>query len=184
LLGLSKSQKNTVAIIGGDWKRKKVNFSDKEELRPTLGRVRETLFNWLNQDLTSLSCLDLFAGTGALGFEALSRNARSCVMIEKNKSTYEDLITNKQILGASNATIINCSAESFLIKNAEKFDVIFFDPPFAELEFTKALSGITTHLKEHGLVYYESNSRYEGNELKIFKSSRAGQVYFYLLGLS
>ena len=97
MLGLSKSQKNTVAIIGGDWKRKKVNFSDKEELRPTLGRVRETLFNWLNQDLTSLSCLDLFAGTGALGFEALSRNARSCVMIEKNKSTYEDLITNKKI---------------------------------------------------------------------------------------
>ncbi len=79
--GLSKNKKNSVKIIGGQWKRRNVSFLDKEGVRPTLGRVRETLFNWLDQDLTSLSCLDLFAGTGAIGFEALSRNASSCLMV-------------------------------------------------------------------------------------------------------
>ena len=89
--GLSKNKKNSVKIIGGQWKRRNVSFLDKEGVRPTLGRVRETLFNWLDQDLTSLSCLDLFAGTGAIGFEALSRNASSCLMVEKDRENCENL---------------------------------------------------------------------------------------------
>ena len=93
--GLSKNKKNSVKIIGGQWKRRNVSFLDKEGVRPTLGRVRETLFNWLDQDLTSLSCLDLFAGTGAIGFEALSRNASSCLMVEKDRENCENLTKNK-----------------------------------------------------------------------------------------
>ena len=87
---MSKTKKNVVKLIGGNWKRKNIFFHDNQGLRPTLGRVRETLFNWLNQDLTNKACLDLFAGTGALGFEALSRNASSCIFVEKNKESFTE----------------------------------------------------------------------------------------------
>ena len=82
---------NNVKIIGGKWKRKNISFHEAKGLRPTLGKVRETLFNWLGQDLNNKRCLDLFAGTGALGFEALSRNAKSCVFVENNPSKTLDI---------------------------------------------------------------------------------------------
>ena len=182
--GLSKNKKNSVKIIGGQWKRRNVSFLDKEGVRPTLGRVRETLFNWLDQDLTSLSCLDLFAGTGAIGFEALSRNASSCLMVEKDRENCENLTKNKETLGATNATIINSTAESFLKNNNEKFDIIFFDPPFSDTDLVKVLPELIQHLVIGGFIYFESDMKYEGSELKVFKSSRAGQVYFYLLTTS
>jgi len=107
---------NNVKIIGGKWKRKNISFNEAMGLRPTLGRVRETLFNWLGQDLNNKKCLDLFAGTGALGFEALSRNAESCTFVENNPSTFQKLIENKENLKADNAIIKKIHADFFYKK--------------------------------------------------------------------
>ncbi len=178
---MNRSKKNFVKIIGGSWKRKNIFFSDNEGLRPTLGRVRETLFNWLDQDLTSKNCLDLFSGTGALGFESLSRNAKSCVMVEKNKNNINELLKNKETLNAEFAQVIHSSADTFLQNNNKIFDVIFFDPPFNDEDSYKLLNNLSDALRSNGLVYLESKSPIEINQLKIIKSSRAGQVYFYLL---
>ena len=82
---MNSNKKSTVKIIGGLWKRKNIFFYDSDSLRPSLNRIRETLFNWLGQDLSHKKCLDLFAGSGALGFESLSRNAESCLLVEKKK---------------------------------------------------------------------------------------------------
>ena len=116
---------NNVKIIGGKWKRKNISFNEAMGLRPTLGRVRETLFNWLGQDLNNKKCLDLFAGTGALGFEALSRNAESCTFVENNPSTFQKLIQNKENLKADNAIIKKIHADFFIKNNEELFDIIF-----------------------------------------------------------
>lgn len=139
------------------------------------------MFNWLQQDLTSKTCLDLFAGTGSLSFEALSRNAKSSTILEKDKDIWSKLVQNKNSFNADSAKIINTSAELFLKKNQEKFDIIFFDPPFTKPFLYKLMINLHNHLKPHGLVYFESNNSYHGNEFKIFKSSRVGQVYFHLL---
>jgi 16S rRNA (guanine966-N2)-methyltransferase len=181
LLGLNKTKKNVVKLIGGYWKRKNIFFHDSEGLRPTLGRVRETLFNWLNQDLTNKACLDLFAGTGALGFEALSRNASSCIFVEKNKENFTELLKNKDTLNADKALIFHCPANIFLKNNTKKFDVIFFDPPFISKDDYELLDSLVFHLKPKGLIYVESDSKYASEILKIVKSSMAGKVYFYLL---
>jgi len=173
-----------VKIIGGHWKRKNIFFHDSKGLRPTLGRVRETLFNWLDQDLTNKVCLDLFAGTGALGFEALSRNASSCIFVEKNKEIFTQLTNNKKYLNANMASILHCSADIFLKSNTKKFDVIFFDPPFMSKDDYELLDSLVYHLKPNGLIYMESDSKYSSEILNIFKSSIAGKVYFYLLSKS
>ena len=181
MLGLNKNKKNFVKIIGGHWKRKNIYFQNSEVLRPTLGRVRETLFNWLNQDLTNKYCLDLFAGTGALGFEALSRNASSCLMVEKNKDNFLNLEKNKEALGAYAADIIHSSANTFLKTNSKKFDIIFFDPPFMDKDAYKSIDDLAKYLNNDGLIYLELGEEIRTRKLKILKSSRAGQVYFYLL---
>ena len=184
MLGLNKTKKNVVKLIGGNWKRKNIFFHDSEGLRPTLGRVRETLFNWLNQDLTNKACLDLFAGTGALGFEALSRNASYCIFVEKNKESFTELTKNKESLNADKALILHCPANIFLKSNTKKFDVIFFDPPFMSKDDYELLDSLAFHLKPNGHIYMESDSKYSSEILKIIKSSVAGKVYFYLLSKS
>ena len=175
------SKKSVVKIIGGSWKRKNIFFHDADGLRPTLNRVRETLFNWLGQDLSYKKCLDLFAGSGVLGFESLSRNAESCLLVEKNKSTALHLRDNINILNAKNASVINSTAEIFLENSKEFFDIIFYDPPFSILNPNLLLSEIKKHLNPEGVVYFETNKQYLGNEFKILKNSKAGKVYFYLL---
>ena len=111
------SKKSKVKIIGGSWKRKNISFYDSDGLRPTLNRVRETLFNWLGQDLSNKTCLDLFSGSGILGFESLSRNAQSCILVDNKNSTVLNLSENKNNLRADNALIINSSAKIFLENN-------------------------------------------------------------------
>ena len=175
------SKNSAVKVIGGSWKRKNVFFHNSDGLRPTLNRVRETLFNWLGQDLSGKNCLDLFSGSGILGFESLSRNAKSCKLVDNNALTISDLIKNKNNLNADNALIINSLAEIFLKNNKELFDIIFFDPPFSKVDFYPLLSEIKNHLKPKGVVYLEANKEYSGDEFKILKNSKAGRVYFYLL---
>ena len=175
------SKRSEVKIIGGSWKRKNIFFHDSDGLRPTLNRVRETLFNWLGQDLSKKNCLDLFSGSGILGFESLSRNAESCTLVDNNTLTISDLVGNKNNLNAINALIINSTAEIFVKKNKELFDIVFFDPPFAIVDIYPLLSEIKNHLKPEGIIYLELNEKYSSNEFKILKTSKAGKVYFYLL---
>ena len=133
-----KTVKNQVKIIGGLWKRKNISFVDAPGLRPTPSRVRETLFNWLGQDLTGLRCLDLFAGTGALGFEAASRGASSVVLLEKDKKAYANLVSNFALLQSSPAVgfveILQRDSLEFLKQQADRSsNLIFIDPPFQDV---------------------------------------------------
>ena len=178
---MNSSKKSLVKIIGGSWKRKNIFFYESDGLRPSLNRVRETLFNWLGQDLSYKKCLDLFAGSGVLGFESLSRNAEFCLLVEKNQSIATNLTENMNNLNAKNAIVINSTAENFLHNNNDLFDIIFYDPPFSVINPNHLLSKIKSHLKPDGILYFETNKKYLGEELKILKNSRAGNVYFYLL---
>ena len=178
---VNSNKKSTVKIIGGSSKRKDIFFYDSDSLRPSLCRIRETLFNWLGQDLSYKKCLDLFAGSGVLGFESLSRNAESCSLVEKNRSTALNLTENANNLNAKNAFIVNSTAEIFLDNNNDLFDIIFYDPPFFIDNPNLLLSEIKNHLKSEGIIYFETNKQYLGKELKILKNSKAGKVYFYLL---
>src|SRR4051812_41703413 len=120
--------RNRVRIIAGQWRSRLVRFPEAPGLRPTPDRVRETLFNWLGQHLDGLSCLDLFAGSGALGFEALSRGARRVVMVERDRATAAALRASAQSLEAANVEIIESDAMRFLAQPREAFDVVFVDP--------------------------------------------------------
>src|SRR6187397_596042 len=124
--------KNQVRIIGGTWRSRVIAFAPRADLRPTSDRVRETLFNWLGQDLTGVVCLDLFAGSGALGFEAASRGAARVVMVERDRAACASLKENRDLLGADRIEIVERDALEFLRQDGAQYDVIFLDPPFSE----------------------------------------------------
>jgi len=121
-----------VKILSGLWRGKNVTFLDKEDLRPTKNIIRETLFNWIQEDVKDSVCLDLFAGSGVLGFEAASRGARKVYMIDVDTDITNQLSTQKKELNANNVYIFNSSAFNFLKNLKENFNVIFLDPPFSK----------------------------------------------------
>lgn len=121
---------STLRIIGGRWRGRKLTVLDSEGLRPTPNRVRETLFNWLQFSLSGANCLDLFAGTGALGLEAASRGVEKITLVEFNTQTAEQLSKNCQQLGADNYQLINEDAATFLSSDQEQYDIVFIDPPY------------------------------------------------------
>lgn len=177
---------NEVRIISGLWKGRKLRFQGNSELRPSLGRVRETLFNWLVADLPDARCLDLFAGSGALGFEALSRGAAAVTFVEKNRRSADALRNNARMLNTDAATIICSSAERFLkAPPAIPWDIIFFDPPFADSAAYDLLDSLrgAEFLQPHGVIYVE-RSRREPLPFasQLLKQSRAGDCHFGLLG--
>src|SRR6187399_1285371 len=131
--------RNRVRIIAGKWRSRIVKFPAAAALRPTPDRVRETLFNWLGQRLDGLACLDLFAGSGALGFEALSRGAARVVMVEASRESARNLSDNALALGATDLEIVPGDALSYLARTAESFDVAFLDPPYASDLAARAL---------------------------------------------
>ena len=125
--------KNELRIIGGVWRSRKIQFPDAPGLRPTPGRVRETLFNWLGQDLTGLSCLDLFAGSGALGFEAASRGAKHVLMIEQAPAVCLALQRSVAALQAiGRVQVIQQPVLNYLETAGQLFDIVFLDPPFRQ----------------------------------------------------
>ncbi len=148
-----------VRIIGGKWKRRLITFPANRSLRPSPDAVRETLFNWINPDLPGAHCLDLFAGSGVLGFEAVSRGAASAVLVESDARACRSIRENIGLLGAeSEVQLYRGRVESYLLETNQKFDLIFMDPPFeAELA-----GGICRILNENGLcttgakIYIES----------------------------
>lgn len=173
---------NTVRISAGEWRSRLLKFPDVDGLRPTPDRVRQTVFNWLGQELHGLSCLDLFAGTGVMGFEALSRGATNALLIEKSRSAYQALVDNKTALKATNAQVLNLDALQFLKQNQQVFDVIFVDPPYHQGLLDQVLPLIKTALSEGGLIYVEAEFALTDNvDWQVYKSGKAGNVFYHLL---
>src|SRR5690606_23249515 len=127
---MSKPQSQQLRIIGGQWRSRRLRFPAIDGLRPTLDRIRETVFNWLQFDVEGARVLDAFAGSGALGFEALSRGAKEVILLEKHPAAALQLTDNLQLLEARNAQVWAGDALLWLEQNPEPFDLVFLDPPF------------------------------------------------------
>ncbi|WP_434630759.1 16S rRNA (guanine(966)-N(2))-methyltransferase RsmD [Chromobacterium sp. CV08] len=175
--------RNKVRIIGGDYRRRLLPFPDADGLRPTPDRVRETLFNWLGQDLYGKNCLDLFAGSGALGFEAASRSARRVVMVEKSRKAYESLQANRQLLQAAALEVQAGDALLYLKNSRERFDVIFVDPPYDSDLLEQALPLLAERLSDDGVAYVEARQWPEAlpDGLVEHRRDKAGIVQYGLL---
>jgi 16S rRNA (guanine966-N2)-methyltransferase len=173
---------NRVRIIGGQYRRRLLDFPASAGLRPTPDRVRETLFNWLGQDLPGWACVDLFAGSGALGFEAASRGAGRVVMIERDRTAAEALEKNRAVLGATQVDILRADALAWLKNNRESFDLIFVDPPFDSGLAGPVLAELASHLKPGGQAYVEQGAEVAAPPgFIIHRSGRAGRSHFALL---
>ena len=173
---------NRVRIIGGQYRRRLLDFPDADGLRPTPGRVRETLFNWLGQDLPGWACLDLFAGSGALGFEAASRGAARVVLIEREAKAIRALEANRTTLGASQLEIVQADALPWLANNHVAFDLIFVDPPFDSGLAAALLPDLARHIKPGGHAYVEQGEEVVAPPgLTVQRSGRAGRSHFALL---
>ena len=169
-------------VIGGKYRSRLLRVPQRPGLRPTPDRVRETLFNWLGQDLSGLACLDLFAGSGALGFEAASRGATRVVLVEKDRAVVAELERSQAALGASQVTIVCGDAADYLERARERFDVVFLDPPFRQNALPRILESLGPRLEPGARVYVESE---EPVEVAVpwaeLKRARAGQVSYQLL---
>ena len=173
---------NKVRIIGGTHRSRLVEFPDAEGLRPTPDRVRETLFNWLGQTLYGKRCLDLFAGSGALGFEAASRGAEQVLMVENNRSVYQSLQANAKKLGLINVALRNEDGLKFARQDNGLFDVVFLDPPFKSDFLPQILPQLEKSLTPGGRVYLESGTAFEPDAAwRVVKRAKAGAVHYQLL---
>lgn len=176
---------NAVRIIGGKWKGRKLVFPDRPDLRPTLGRVRETLFNWLRADVPGSRCLDLFAGSGALGFEAASRGAAAVTLVERDRRVARSLRDNAARLEADQISVVCDRAERLLRRAATSWDIVFVDPPFDAHLLPAVLDALAAGpvLAPGGLVYVEAPRRepLPGSPWREVRSSSAGDTRFALL---
>lgn len=174
---------NSVRIIGGQWRRRLLRFPDSEGLRPTPDRVRETLFNWLGQDLDGQNCLDLFAGSGALGFEAGSRGAASVVMVEKTQRAAQALRDNARMLDATPPLEIVCrDALEYCASASRTFDIIFLDPPYHKGWLEKLADKLPRLSGEETVLYVEAEQSLAGlGDWKTTRSGKAGEVHYHLM---
>lgn len=174
--------RNRVRIVGGRWRSRLLAFPDVPGLRPTPDRVRETLFNWLGQDLTGKACLDLFAGSGVLGLEAASRGARCVVMVERDPRACATLERNLQALGPAPVRLVRGDALEFLASDGGVYDVVFLDPPYAMGERDRLLERVRARLAPGALVYVEGPETLDARGgWEVFRSGRAGAVHYQLL---
>lgn len=181
-----RASKGTVRIIAGRWRRRLLPVAGAERVRPTPDRVRETLFNWLGEAVEGARCLDLFAGTGALGFEAASRGAAAVVMVDSDRSIAEALRETACALGAGNVEVVCADALAFRPPAEHRFDIVFLDPPYAGPAPETALARLDRMgaLAAHCLVYIETDRDAEGLELpggwRLLHARRAGRVRYHL----
>jgi 16S rRNA (guanine(966)-N(2))-methyltransferase RsmD len=174
-------------IIGGDWKRSKLKVLDKPGLRPTPDRVRETLFNWLGQDLTGWRCIDLFAGTGALGFEAASRGAVNVLVVEQDPALVEQLQRTQVHLKADMVRVQRGDGVAALRHSAPTaWNLVLIDPPFDSALFAPALAASAATLAPGGWVYLEAPKAWQdadlqGYGLQVHRHLKAGAVHAHLL---
>lgn len=176
------SQRNRVRIVAGRWRSRLLTFPDLPGLRPTPDRVRETVFNWLGQDLSGRNCLDLYAGSGVLGFEAASRNARQVVMVERDARAMQHLQDSRRMLDAHDVQLHRGDALEFLASDTGEYDVVFADPPYASTAHAMLLTRIGPRLAEGGLVYLEGPEPFDPPAgWGVFRSARAGAVHYQLV---
>ncbi|AVL72846.1 MAG TPA: 16S rRNA (guanine(966)-N(2))-methyltransferase [Providencia sp.] len=175
-----------IRIIGGKWRGRKLPVRDSEGLRPTTDRIKETLFNWLMPVIRDARCLDCFAGSGALGFEALSRFAQTVTFIELDKQNAQLLAENKTRLQADNASVVNNNTLNILNQSGAPFDVVFIDPPFRKglLNETIQLLEKNQWLAEESWVYIESEAESPLTDIpanwQLHREKIAGQVAYRL----
>jgi len=173
-------------IIGGQWRGRKISFPAVDGLRPTGDRMRETLFNWIAPDLPGATCVDLFAGSGALGLESLSRGASWVTLLEKSRQGAQQLRANLQLLGADNATVIETNSLQWLDQPTDsRFDVVFIDPPFAAELWQQAFALLIKHqwLNAGAAIYIEA-PRHQvlevPNDWQLHREKKAGDVCYRL----
>ena len=184
---IKTSKSGFIRLISGKWRGKKLPVQDKEGLRPTTDRSKETLFNWLMHDIREANCLDCFSGSGSLAFEALSRYAKSATLLERDQQVVKQLEKNRQALKADNATVVETDSIHYLQqKSQHPFDIIFIDPPFNKgllLPCCEALEE-NGYLTEQALIYIEMESQLKNLELPVnwkrLKEKSAGQVTYQL----
>ena len=175
-----------VRIIGGQWKRSKLPVADLPGLRPTPDRVRETLFNWLGQDLTGWRCLDAFAGSGALGFEAASRGAAQVVLLERERKLVASLDETRQRIKAQSLRIEHAEALAWMARCAPgSFELVFVDPPFDSKLLGPAVKAAARLAVSDGFVYIEAASAMAADvlsscELRVHRQGRVSAVHFQL----
>lgn len=175
-----------VRIIGGQWRGRKIVVPDVLDLRPTPDRVRETLFNWLSSTISGAHCLDAFAGSGALGFEALSRGAAHVVMVDQSTAVVTLLKQELAMFKAENADIYAATMPAQLKKPMKPFDIVFLDPPFSHDLLLPTCQYLEENglLAAHALIYLEAKTTLDETALpanwRIIKSKKAGQVAYHL----
>jgi 16S rRNA (guanine(966)-N(2))-methyltransferase RsmD len=170
-----------VRIVGGAWRSRLIEVVDAPGLRPTPDRVRETLFNWLGQSLDGLACLDLFAGTGILGFEAASRGAASVTLVERDARVFAALRRNAATLAAQ-VELVRGDAVEFLPSASRQFDVVFVDPPYRQGLIERVLPLLDRVTRPGARLYAEAEAPIAAPEgWRTLKNGRAGQVHYHLL---
>ncbi len=179
---------NVVRIVGGMWRSRKISFPDAQGLRPTPDRVRETVFNWLQPVISGSRCLDLFSGSGAMGFEALSRGAREVVMLDVDAQVVAALRENAKLLQATGATILRIDALEYLRPGSQDatFDIVFVDPPYHHDLVNPCLNALVAGnwLSHTPQIFIEAERELTAFDLptglSLERSKTAGQVGFHL----
>jgi len=177
---------NKLRIIGGRWRGRKLEFPSLPAIRPTPDRIRETLFNWLQHDIVGAHCLDMFAGSGALGLEALSRGAAHVTFLDNDPAVKRYLLQALERLGADNAVVAVGNALQFSLNPSRHFDVVFLDPPYGENLLPQVAERLESNqwLAPQALVYLECSARSPLPTLPagwlLIKSKSAGQVGYHL----
>ncbi len=177
---------NTLRIIGGEWRGRRIRFPGTGGIRPTPDRVRETLFNWLMAKVPGSRCLDLFAGSGALGLEALSRGAAQVTFVERECESAARLRETASMLAPGRATVVEADALAWLAGAQPPFDIVFLDPPFAAGVITEAMQRLDAHglLALDACIYLEMPASAGSPELpagwQLHRSGRAGAVGYHL----
>jgi len=175
-----------VRIIGGQWRSRRLPVPDSPGLRPTPDRVRETLFNWLGQDLAGWVVLDAFAGSGALGFEAASRGAAAVTLIEADAKLARGLEATRTQLGASGVTVLGTDGIAWMRRSSAQFDLVLLDPPFDANLFEAALTAAAARVPEGGWLYLEAPEAWGAEALaplglSLYRHLKAGTVHAHLL---
>ena len=173
-----------IRISGGQWRSRLIEVTDAPGLRPTPDRVRQTLFNWLGQDLTGMACLDLFAGSGLLGFEAASRGASRVTLVERDALAFAALRRSAEELGAGQTELRRADALEFLasISGQTGYDLIFIDPPYHQGWLARVEPYLAAAANEQALLYVEAEHEVHSlGDWHCVKRGKAGQVHYHLL---
>ena len=187
---MSNHQRQSIRIIGGKWKGRKINFPEQLDVRPTGNKIRETLFNWLHGELFDAECLDLFSGSGALGLEALSRGAKYVRFIEKNNKTsrYIKKSLSEFEKEATGKEVICADAIEWIQKNNEVFDIVFIDPPLNGDQIYEICQKVEANAMVRKLIYLEWHSDIDSSLLpekwNLLKQKKSGSVFFALCSRS